>query len=155
PGSTTVLSDSNGALAVTLTVTSDWSFGKHTITARDAANYVTKTGEQVTIVVPGEAHTPGPNGAPPDDASGQIAATIRVGGEFTLLVTNEQGKKTVCGSQDDGKPHAQKGSSSGITFTETVVSTCSGTYTGGKITYTQTATSDTILYSNGVRCSAQ
>lgn len=152
PGSSPVHSDSDGAIAVTLDVTSAWSPGKHTLTAKDTAGYLTQAGEQIMIVAPGEAHTPGPNGAPPDDANGQIVMSIQAGGKTTLLVTNSQGKQTVCGIQDDGKPHSHNGTSSGLTFTETIVSSCSGTYKGGKLTYTQTAKSDIIQYSNGVRC---
>lgn len=155
PGSTPIQSDSNGTINAPLSVTGDWPVGKHIITAKDSAGYLTKAGEQIMIVAPGEAHTPGPGGAPPNDASGQIDVSISVGGELILLVTNSQGKQTVCGSLDDGKPHSKKGSSSGLTYTETIVSSCSGAYAGGKLTYTQTAKSDVIQYSNGVRCSAK
>jgi hypothetical protein len=156
PGSSPVHSDSSGAISVTLTVTSDWAVGAHTVTARDAAGYLTKAGAQVMIVVPGEAQTPGPNGAPSDDASGRITVHLQSGGEsLTLLVRSAQGKPSVCGQQDDGKPHTHTERASGLTFTETIIATCRGGYKGGKLTYTRTATSDIIQCSNGVRCSAQ
>lgn len=156
PGSSPVHSDSNGAIAATLTVTSSWTVGKHTLTARDAAGYLTQAGIQLMIVVPGEAHTPGPNGAPSNDASGRITAHLQTGGDsLTLLVSKTQGKASVCGEQDDGQSHSHAGSGSGLTFTEKVAATCQGEYMGGKLTYTRTATSDIIQYSNGVRCVAR
>jgi hypothetical protein len=153
PGGSLAHSDSAGNAATTLTVTGNWATGNHTVTARDAAGYLTKVGVQIIIVVPGQAHTPGPDGAPSDDSSGRIVATDRSGDIMDLIVTGSPTGGTVCGDLDDGKPRSQMGRTQGISYIETTSYTCSGTYKGGKITYTATATSSTIQYSNGVHCS--
>jgi len=153
PGALSTRSDSNGNMAATLTVTGDWAAGTHTVTARDAAGYRTKVGARILIVVPGQAHTPGPNGAPSDDSGGHIVATDRSGDAITLIVTGSSAGGTVCGDLDDGQARSQTGRTNGLTYIETTAYTCSGTYKGGKIAYTETATSSTIQYSNGVHCS--
>jgi len=154
PGGAPVQSDSDGNMAATLTVTGDWATGNHTITARDAAGYRTKAGVQIIVVVPGQAHTPGPNGAPSDDSSGHIVATNQFGDSMTLIVTGSPTGGTVCSERDDGRARSQTGMArGGITYIETTAYTCNGTYNGGRITYTETATSSTIQYSNGIHCS--
>lgn len=78
-----IRSDSDGKVAATLTVTGKWATGRHTITAQDAAGYPARVGEQIIVVVPGQAQTPGPNGG------------------------------TVCGDIDDGHPVPRRGRSAG------------------------------------------
>lgn len=158
PGGQAVQSDSNGNVSATLKVTDGWSVGSHTLTAKDAGGYLTQKGVAIAIVTPGQAHTPGPNGAPSDDASGTILASVQStdgSTTLTLKVTGKADGGTVCRSIDDGQPHDTTGTTSGIGYTETTVATCSGTYKGGKLTYTETVTSDKIAFDNGVSCTAQ
>ena len=158
PDPQTIVSDSSGNITDTLNVTNAWTPGTHTITAKDASGNLTKTGVSIEIVAPGQAGVPGPNGAPPDDAKITIAATIQdifgLDGNTispqTLTVSN--GGTKVCGQNDDGQPHTQTHTGGGISYTETVTTTCSGTYKGGVLSYTQTDTSDRILADNGVSC---
>lgn len=156
PGATSARSDSNGNVTAILTVTDAWSVGNHTLTAKDASGYLTKTGAQIVIVTPGQASTPGPNGAPTDSASGTVVATTMVNGQpgtpETLTVTGSPNGGTVCGPLDDGKPHKESGSSSGLNITITIVLSCSGTYKGGNLTYTETATSYKLAFDNGISC---
>ena len=159
PGASSAQSDSNGNVSsTTLSVTSAWPVGTHTLTAQDASSYVTKVGVKVEIVTPGQANTPGPNGAPTDSASGTVIETATVSGQAqppeTLIITGSPNGSTVCGSQDDGKAHSFSGVSSGLVYTGTLVLACSGTYKGGQLTYTQTATTYKFTFSNGVVCNA-
>jgi hypothetical protein len=167
-GSQNVSSDANGNVRADLTITTAWAVGNHTLTARDAAGYATKTGVTLAIVPQGQAHTPGPNSAPPDDMSFTLNATLQVqdagtgkqlgSSTETLIVTGKPGPSggTVCQSIDDGQTHTDNGTTSnGVTYQETHVSSCSGTYKGGKLTYIETATTDKILYSNGLSCVAR
>ena len=151
PGAPSAQSDSNGKLAATtLAVTSAWSVGTHTLTAKDASGYLTKTGVKVEIVTPGKTNTPGPNGAPTDSATMSIAVTIQ-GGTSTLGVKNS----SVCGDKDTGQPQTSNGTATnGVTFVATLTLTCTGTYQGGKLTYTETATGLKFVYSEGLVCSA-
>jgi len=162
-----VSSDADGNVRADLTITSDWTVGKHTLTAKDASNYAPKAGVPVVIVPQGQAHTPGPNGAPPDDMSFTLNARVQaqdagtgkqLGSDTeTLIVTGKPDPSggTVCQSADDGQPHTYIGNAeNGITYRETSVLTCSGTYRGGKLTYTETVTSDKVDFSNGISCVA-
>jgi hypothetical protein len=152
-GGQTAQSDSSGNLpSTTLMVTDSWSVGNHTLTAKDASGYTTKTGMSIVIVTPGQAHTPGPHGAPSDDASGTISLTIAGTDQRTLTVKGSSNGGTVCGQGDDGQPHTVTGTSNGVGYVETIVETCSGTYKGGKLDYTETDTSDTFIFNDGVRC---
>jgi hypothetical protein len=158
PGSIPAQSASDGSVTATLTVTAGWSIGSHTVTAKDATGYVTKAGVPIAIVAQGQAGTPGPNGAPTDSASGTIHATIRVGGQsaaLDLAVTGSPDGGKVCGSKADGKSHTLSGTENTMSYTETRTLTCSGTYKGGKLSYTETATSDILAFNNGVRCVAK
>jgi hypothetical protein len=169
PGNQTALSDSNGDVKATLTITADWGVGQHIITARDANNYVTQQGFTVSIVAQGEANTPGPNGAPADDTpsfnlnvtiNSQDAVTGQTYDPFNdhLTVTGQPdpaGGK-VCNPQyDDNGPHTNTGTTNGVSYVETQVFSCSGTYKGGKLSYTEHATEDQIVFGNGVTCTAQ
>ena len=162
-----VNSDADGNVRADLTVTDAWTVGKHMLTAKDASGYATKAGVTIAIVPQGQAHTPGPNGAPPDDMSftlnanvqGQDAGTGQQLGSVTetLMVTGKPDPSggTVCQAADDGQAHTYTGSTSnGITYRETFVLSCSGTYKGGKLSYIETATTDKVDFSDGISCVA-
>jgi len=161
PGSPAVTSDSNGTFSANLPITSAWSLGQHTLTARDAGNYTTKDGISVMIVSPGEANTPGPFGAPADSASFKVNATINANyvgatGSFTLnqtyIITGRPDPQggTVCQDVDHGQPQVSSGytGDTHTAYRETYTFSCQGTYKGGKITYQETLTSDTIVYTS-------
>jgi hypothetical protein len=167
-------SDQQGKIDVQLEITTDWPLGKHTLTARDAANNVTPVGVSVVTVNQGEANTPGPNGAPPDDASFRITATVVNEGAFNhkpytfaldLVIHGQPDPKggTVCATRDDGQPQlftgkiydSATGAPSGITYQESITFACRGQYKHGQVNYTEQATSDKITLSNGVSCVAQ
>lgn len=157
PGAPHVASDSQGNLNVNLPVTTAWSKGRHTLTASDAGGYSTKSGVVVEIVAQGEAHTPGPLGAPPDDASFRVNIQFQGqydqgGGPFhgsdTEIVTGrpDPAGGRVCQLEDDGQPHTYTSHTlnTGLPETQTVVYSCSGTYKAGTLTLTETLVSDTI-----------
>lgn len=150
-------SDSSGNVSATFTISDTWAVGTHTLTARDASGYLTKTGKALVIVSPGQASTPGPHGAPTDSASMTINATVNAGsssGSITLVVTGSADGGKVCRDVDDGQSHAHTGTSNGVGYTETTIHTCSGTYKGGKLSYSETATSDKIVFNDGLVCNA-
>lgn len=70
-------SDTKGTVEADLAVTSGWALGRYILTARDGNGYNTKNSVTVMIVPQGQAHTPGPNGAPPDDTSFKLNVTIQ------------------------------------------------------------------------------
>ncbi|HEU5367872.1 MAG TPA: zinc ribbon domain-containing protein [Ktedonobacterales bacterium] len=172
PGSQEVRSDAQGAVEADLTVTSDWQLGRHILTAKDAQGFVTRSGQPLAIVAQGEASTPGPNGAPADDASFTLAVTVQVQNpgpgeagsvQETLVITGQADPAggTVCQARDNGQPFTQTGDvldpigrPTGITYQETLTTTCSGSYKGGQLSYTETATSDQYVLSNGLTCQA-
>lgn len=167
-GSQNVQSDADGNVRADLTVTNAWTVGKYALSAKDASGYTTKAGVTVAIVPQGQAHTPGPNGAPPDDMSFTLAVNGQIqdagtgqqiwSGTETLQVAGKPDPSggTVCQAADNGQPYTYTGSSNnGLTYRETIVSSCSGTYKGGKVSYIETATTDKIDYSNGVSCVAR
>ena len=160
-----VSSDANGIVKADLMITTDWPVGTHMLTAKDASGYATKAGEPVVIVPQGQAHTPGPYGAPPDDMSFTLKVSVQpqdagTGKKLTsysetLIVTGKSDPAggTVCQSSDVGQPYTYIGNvGNGITYHETSVLTCSGTYKGGKLTYTETVTSEKEVYSDGTSC---
>jgi hypothetical protein len=162
-----VSSDANGTVKGDLVIRTDWPLGTHMLTAKDASGYATKAGVPVVIVSQGQAHTPGPNGAPPDDMSFTLnvkeqihdAGTGQhpVSGTETLVVTGKPDPAggTVCQSYDDGQPHTDTGNASnGITYRVTYILSCSGTYKGGKLSYSETATTSKIDFSDGISCVA-
>jgi hypothetical protein len=157
-----VHSDASGNVSTNVQLTSSWSLGRHMLTAKDGSGYITKQGIAIQVVAQGEANTPGPSGAPPDDASMTINANVTLTNNpgqttETLTVTGRPDPNggTVCINGDDnGQPHSATGSSQGVTFQETIVFSCSGSYKDGKLSYTETATSDTINFSNGLACTA-
>ena len=168
PDAATAQSDSNGTVKADLKVTSGWTIGNHALSAKDASGYSPQTSSTVAIVAQGQANTPGPNGAPPDDTpsftvnatvSPQDAVTGQPFQDFrdTLADTGQPDPAggTVCDPQNDsGQPTTQTGTSSGIGFTVTAIFTCSGTYKGGALTYTEKATSYQVAFDNGIKCQA-
>ncbi len=148
-----------------MNITTAWTLGDHSITAKDNQGNTTKAGAPVKIVHPGEAQTPGPHGAPTDSATFSIAVTIQATdtgtGEkstFTLNLTVSNGK--VCDNTwDTGQPKTQQLDITDVnsgkqlgTATETVTYTCSGTYKSGQLTYQEHDTSDTYTLSDGGYC---
>lgn len=150
-------SNSQGNLSVNLPITSAWPQGRHTLTASDAGGYSTKAGIVIEVVARGEAHTPGPLGAPPDDASFQVSMQFQgqydqSGGPFsgsdTEIVTGrpDPAGGRVCQPEDDGQPHkfTSHTLNTGLPETQTIVYSCSGTYKGGTLTLNETLISDTV-----------
>ena len=166
PGHRIFQSDASGALKGDLPITVGWALGQHTLTAKDASGNTTILGKTIAIVAQGEAGTPGPNGAPADATSFTINLIIHQhdnnsGQDYTgtdsLVITGQPDPAggTVCNPKTDtGQTQTLKGTSNGLRYTQTFIETCSGTYKGGKITYTQTVPSLKIDFSNGVTCTA-
>ncbi|GEM_PF-1134932 len=167
PGSQPVQSDNNGSVTTDLMVTDAWGIGSHTLTARDDQGYSTESGMQIAIVHQGEASTPGPHGSPADDASFVVLVTIQGQNSFQeeLIITGHPDPDggSVCGPNDNGQPYtvsgdvvdANTGQPIGVTYQETLTSTCSGSYKSGKLSYTETVTSDQYSLSNGVTCQGE
>jgi hypothetical protein len=152
-----VRSDGNGKVSATLTVTAAWAVGNHQIKAKDTAGNETSQGRSITIVTPGQANTPGPNGAPPDDTNMTITGTASAGPIQIPLVLTVKGSDnggTVCGKGDDGQSHSATGTIGGVNFTDTYTLTCSGTYKSGELTYTETTTSQQFVFADGGICTA-
>lgn len=169
PDAQTALSDGNGNISAKLTVSANWGVGPHTLTAKDASNYTTQTGVTLIIVNQGENHTPGPNGAPTDSGSFSVTLSITpqdasTGGALTpfkqeLMVQGQaQTGQQICDTNphlDDGQPHSYSGTDkNGTKYNETYIWKCTGTYKGGKFSYTETSVSDTVAYANGITCKA-
>ena len=161
PGSQAAHSDKDGAVTTDLTVDANWAQGNHTITAKDADGYTTKIGSKITVVPQGEAHTPGPNGAPPDDITGIVVATIKSNNpsnqngpqtrHLNILGHADPQGGTVCADGDDNKPITQNQTTNGIAATAVITQTCSGTYKAGRLTFTETVTSAKFTFTkNGV-----
>lgn len=174
PGSHSAESDKDGNVMMNLTVTGDWRLGTRMLTAKDDQGYSTASGMSVAIVPQGEAGTPGPHGAPADDASFSIAVTIEAQDPYsgqtttiqeTLTITGQADPNggLVCRSVDNNQPYtvngevvdSTTGQPTGVTYQEMLTSTCQGTYKSGKLSYTETITSDQYSLSNGVSCQAQ
>jgi hypothetical protein len=159
PGNPGTRSDANGNFSANVTITNAWSVGTHTLTARDASNYSTKNSVSVTIVQQGQANTPGPNGAPPDDASFKVIVQIQgqttTGNRFTSqeteVVTGHPDPMggTVCQTEDNGQPVVITGftSNTHVPYRQTSTFSCTGSYKGGKLTFTETITSDVFVFS--------
>jgi hypothetical protein len=163
-----VSSDANGTVRTDLMITIAWAVSKHMLVAKDAGGYMTKAGVPVVIVPQGQAHTPGPNGAPPDDMSFTLFASVHIQdagtgkqlGSYsqTLTVTGKPDPSggTVCQYYDHGQPNTNLGNDgNGVTYREISVFSCSGIYMGGRLSYIETATSSKIYYSNGQSCVAR
>ncbi len=157
PGAPRVSSDLQGNLNTALLVTSAWSTGRHTLTARDAGGNATKVGVLIEIVAQGVANTPGPLGAPPDDASFKVDANIngqydQGGGPFSVTETEivtghpDPAGGSVCQPEDDGQPHQYSSHTldTGLPETQTYAASCSGTYKAGTLSLTETLLSDVV-----------
>src|SRR5947208_3546313 len=150
--------DANGHCQADLLVTDAWALGKHVLSARDASNAAPKNGIRVIIVPQGQANTPGLHGAPPDDASFKLNLSIHgqdtLGNQFTnqatLIITGhpDPTSGTVCRSRDIGQPLVYTGTTVDTkeAIKETYSLSCSGSYKGGKITFTETFRSDVIVF---------
>ncbi|HEY0755359.1 MAG TPA: zinc-ribbon domain-containing protein [Ktedonobacteraceae bacterium] len=161
PGNPGTQSDSHGSFARDVPITSAWSVGIHTLTARDASNYSTNNSVTVTIVPQGQANTPGPDGAPPDDAT--FILTITQNG--TIDTVNQTYTRTAvinvvghpdpaggsaCLDRDNGQPQTSSNTSvTGTSYTETNSFSCQGSYKGGKISYTETVLTDIVNFTDG------
>lgn len=156
PGAPQVISDQHGTVHANVPITSAWQVGKHLLTARDAGNYTTKASIPIEVVAPGQAHTPGPNGAPPDDASFRMTVSAQEQlsqstqpfsfGE-ALQVTGHPDPTggSVCATTDNGQPQTHNDSfPDGTTATVTETFSCSGTYKSGKLSYSETLSSSDI-----------
>ncbi len=167
PGGSSAHSDANGNVKADLTVTNDWAVGSHKLTARDAGNYTTQSDIAVIIVPQGQAHTPGPNGAPPDDMSFSLNVNVqaqdtKTGKQITpfletLMIKGQPDPAggTICRqSVNSGQSQTYDGTFNGgaINYHETYIETCSGTYKSGKLSYVETVTSDQYTLSNGETC---
>lgn len=150
PNAPTVVSNNAGMLTATLPITASWPLGLHILTAKDAKNYSTQKGIQIEIVAQGQGHTPGPNGAPPDDASFNMQMSVQVqnAGDTTststmdtLLVNGNSSPDggSVCRDRDNMQPQTYNSSTtSGLPDTLVYTFSCSGTYKHGHISYTET-----------------
>jgi len=158
PGNAGTHSDANGNFSTDVTITAAWSVGTHTLTARDGSNHSTKKSVSVTIVQPGQANTPGPNGAPPDDTTFTLTFTENATNtpSFTrnevMLIKGhpDPAGGSACLDRDDGQQHSLSRSFSNNTpYTETDTFSCQGSYKGGKISYSETLLTSVITYTNG------
>ena len=150
PGNPGTRSDANGTFSTDVTITNAWSVGTHTLTARDANNNSTHNSVSVTIVQPGQANTPGPNGAPPDDATFRLKVTIAnsLADPFSqnpvLFITGHPDPEggTVCSPDDSGQSftYNEIAADGTTSFTKTITASCSGTYKAGQISFIETST---------------
>jgi hypothetical protein len=162
-GLPSVKSNGGGSFTVALPISNSWSLGKHVLTASDADHYLTKQGVSISIVVAGQANTPGPNGAPSDSSSFKISAsftgTVLQSGNpdtsseiITVTGMPDPAGGTVCGENEDGIPFVTHGTftggAAGTSYTETIVETCAGTYQGGKLEEDVTVTAQYLTYTD-------
>jgi serine/threonine protein kinase len=156
PGTQPTPADPRGRAQVTVFVTSAWSLGTHTVTAQDSAGNRTRATQTLEVVSQGAAGTPGPNGAPADDATFTIFVTVQPNGYPSFTATLNVSNGRVCDNgRDTGQPQNYSYTySNGDSYTETFTLTCSGTYKGGHITYTETDTNDSFNLSDGGYCVA-
>jgi hypothetical protein len=161
PGNPGARSDANGNFSTAVTITSAWSVGTHTLSARDASNDSPKDSISVAVVQQGQANTPGPNGAPPDDASFRIKVTIgyQVADPFSqnpvLIITGHPDPEggTICSPYDSGQSFTFNESAfEGTLLIKTLTATCSGTYKAGQINFVETTTSVTQHWQGNETC---
>lgn len=145
PDAPPVVSDQNGNVSADLPITAAWPLGRHTLTARDADHYASKTGVVIEVVAQGQAHTPGPNGAPPDDASFTLTNTINgqydgTNDPLSSTETLQISGGNVCKERDNGQQQhlSSLTANNGLPFSEDLTLSCSGTYKSGQISYTET-----------------
>jgi len=168
PNTQSSLSDATGNLRATLDISANWPLGTHILSAQDAGGHTPQSGQAVVIVTQGAAHTPGPNGSPPDDASFTLNVTIHhmdtiTGKQYTdfthiLIITGRPDPQggLVCQSQDDGQTHSFAGvDDTGAAYTNYSIWTCQGSYKGGKLSYIETVTTNYSTYASGATCTSQ
>lgn len=165
-GVKTFLSDGKGNVKADLTVTTDWTLGKHTLTARDDQGYTTKAGIAIEIVGQGLSGTPGPKGAPADNSSFDLSVTIvakffdgstaTFQRSLTIIGHPDPAGGDVCAESDHGQGITYTGTldNSTETFVETMTLACHGTYKQGHLTYTETGITDKFVLGNGVHCAS-
>lgn len=159
PQQLSVRSDDQGNFKADLPVTPVWSVGPHKLTARDGGSYLAKNVSDLTIVNPGDANTPGPNGAP-SDATGfglQVKVTTTGNSPRTLalfVLVSRSG--TVCDPETDtNQPLTTNGKLQDNTpYKKTSSYTCRGSYKAGKISYTETSNNTKDDFSDGTTCQA-
>lgn len=155
-----VTSDATGSVSQSVTLDSSWVVGSHTLTAKDARGYVTQHSYPLAIVQQGDAGTPGPNNSPANDSSFSLSLTESIAGQSYLKRLNVTGHPdpaggTVCGPLDDGHSHSYSGTTSdGTNYTVKLTQKCSGTYTYGHLTYTETMVSEQIIFPGLGTCTA-
>jgi len=138
PGARTVQSDASGAFQADLTITTDWKLGAHRLAARDATDKTAQQSVEVMIVPQGEANTPAPNGSPPDDASFVLATmdpSYLPSDHLMITGRADPAGGMPCFARDNGQPQMFS-DNAGDDAQETW--TCSGSYKGGKLTFTET-----------------
>lgn len=94
-------------------------------------------------------------GAPPDDASFSLNVSMQAtgvsGGSLSRQLNITNG--SVCSSAGNTQSFTDNSTTvnTGAPYTETITTTCSGTYQGGQISYTETVTSGSASFQlNGV-----
>ncbi|WP_052890735.1 hypothetical protein [Thermogemmatispora carboxidivorans] len=160
-------SSSQGELACYLNVNSLWPLGTHQLTAIDTSTSKKTAAVAIDIVQQGQAHTPGPHGAPPDDTSFQLNVLIRgkdsdgqaISYAMQLAVTGQPDPAggTVCTSDDDQLVHTYDGSVQGVPYHQRWIARCSGTYRQGHIRYMRLMVEDSYVFTKGntkITCTA-
>jgi len=155
-----VQSDSSGNFQVDLPITAAWSVGMHKLTAKDSGGYLSTNVSNVRIVNQGEAGTPGPQGAPPDNSSftlnlKQTAANSMTPPATVLTVKWNSGNNsaTVCDDYSDtNQPSTGNGVlQNGVAYKVTDTYTCQGSYKAGKLSYTEML-SEQLVLADGSTC---
>ncbi len=167
PDAQPLTSDAKGRFEVDLSPT-NWALGNHTLTAKDSQGYSLQQPLAVVVVIPGQAGTPGPNGAPADNATFTLSITVQHQDtlnsqpldpfQIFLKITGRPdpaGGLPCDATFDDGQPHTFTGSlGGGLTYTETDTYGCSGSYQSGKLKYVEVLLNEKMVISNGDTCNS-
>lgn len=152
-----IKSDEQGRLKTEIEVSGNWKPGKHSLLAKDKDGYMPQQAASFLVVKQGQAHTPGPHGSPPDDASYKLKVKLDMVNEFgnkvntdidfILIVTGKPDPAggSVCSEDADGKPHV-KNYPKQFNMTTTTIYSCEGTYKAGRIDYTQMITDVKMVF---------
>lgn len=164
-GASPLISDKSGKFTTDLATSSTWTLGNHLLTAIDSHGYTTKAATPLVIVPAGQAGTPGPNGAPADNATFTLTVTVLAHTSqgkqltpFTLYLTitghpDPAGGVPCNTAYDNGQPHTYIGKEmNGKTYTDTETFSCTGSYQGGKLVYIEMLTSEHAIFANGDVC---
>jgi len=159
PGSRPVQSDDAGNVRADLTVTTNWAVGQHVLTAKDAAGYSTAAGVVIVIVQQGDAHTPGINGSPTNDANFTINVTADAkdqvtGAKYHGADTIDVRNGVMSTKRDDGQPHTYTSTfTNGGSYTETdTYSNKGSSYKDGKLIYIETILTLKDVLPSGAFC---